>query len=780
MKTNNRFRILKNKGITLIALIITIIILLILAGVSIGLIAGNNGLIKRAQESKFKTKMAEISEELELYTMGLTIDNQSTNIYAGEILKEIIESEELGIETNNVQDIRTLLKSVGKTEETYVMIYEGKLYYVSQSSIDNNENQVKWCQELGIRIWEYEGNTNTGIKVVNGNYELVNGVYMCTPQLNTGFSKENTRYIKLEDGNLVPGNWINKKPDDDWYDYDGEKDSSGNIIKEPTWANIYVENNGVESYYVWIPRYVYKKDTTNSVSGNERMDVKFVDAENNYIDAETGKKTTWEELQADGYQLPEAFWWDNNGDGIEDSDEQLPGYWVSKYQLSELSTYTIDFSTAATVTSMTIQNISVNTTETVAKYTYAINGTIIHESTNGEDYTIKDLAKGNKAVNVTALNENGEIIGSMTRLYEVADVNEPDLTGFDKDTTFYVYWDEEGNEHNEIPISMEAPSEWYDYTTANWANIVTRNDGMESYYVWIPRYQYMLDSTSQRSYVKFIKGTSTETDSGYKIPEAFWWDNNGNGTEDDGEQLTGYWMSKYQLTQEESTPRINTEMSAGSSLIRIKDITGTLITDAETNGTNVKYEYYINGTKKHEGTSSTENYVYEGLNSNTTYTINIIARNSDTNEYIGAVTKKITTNEPYAPDISSFDKETTYYVIYDGDNETRISIKENTPSNWYDYSNQKWANIVTTANGTETYFVWIPRYEYKILSDRTNLSTTNRRIDVNFITTNITNSNCTTGYKVPEAFWWDNDGDGEADEGEQLTGYWISKYQLGS
>ena len=704
------------------------------------------------------------------------MNNESTDIYAGDVLKEIIETEQLEIETNNVKDIRKLLKSIGTTEEKYVIVYEGNLYYVSQSKIDNNENQVKWCQDLGIRIWEYQSESNTGIKVVNGNYELVNGVYMCTPQLNTGFSKENTRYLKLENGNLVPGNWINKKPDDDWYDYNGDENSGENI----KWANIYVENNGVESYYVWIPRYVYRIDSENQTSGNERMDVKLVDVDNSYIDAETGEKTTWDELQTQGYQLPEAFWWDNDGNNTEDSGEQLPGYWISKYQLTELSTYTVDYTTAATTTSITIQNISVNTTKTVDKYTYAINGTIVYESKNGEDYTIKDLAKGNKAVNVTALDENGEIIGSMTRLYEVAEVNEPDLTKFDPNTTFYVYWDEAGNEHNEIPISMDAPSEWYDYTTANWANIVTRNDGVESYYVWIPRYQYKLDSTSQRSYVKFIKGTSTDTDSGYQIPEAFWWDNNGDGIQDEGEQLTGYWMSKYQLSTEESTPRMNAEMSAGSNLIRIKDITGTLITDAETNGISIKYEYYINGTKVHEGTSSTENYVFNGLSENTTYTINIIARNNSTDEYIGAVTKKITTNAPYEPDVSKFNQDVTYYVIYDDNgNETeRISIKEAKPSNWYDYSNQKWANIVTTADGTETYFVWIPRYEYKILSDRTVLSTVNRRIDVNFITTDITNNNCTAGYEVPEAFWWDNNGNETQDEGEQLQGYWISKYQL--
>ena len=40
-----------DKGITLVALIITIIVLLILAGVSISMVLGNNGLINKAQNS---------------------------------------------------------------------------------------------------------------------------------------------------------------------------------------------------------------------------------------------------------------------------------------------------------------------------------------------------------------------------------------------------------------------------------------------------------------------------------------------------------------------------------------------------------------------------------------------------------------------------------------------------------------------------------------------------------------------------------------------------------
>ena len=49
-----------NKGITLVALVVTIVVLLILAAVSINLVLGNNGIVKKAQDAK--TKSAEASE----------------------------------------------------------------------------------------------------------------------------------------------------------------------------------------------------------------------------------------------------------------------------------------------------------------------------------------------------------------------------------------------------------------------------------------------------------------------------------------------------------------------------------------------------------------------------------------------------------------------------------------------------------------------------------------------------------------------------------------------
>ena len=48
-----------NKGITLIALVITIIVLLILAGISIAMLTGNNGLLTKANDAKKDTATAE-------------------------------------------------------------------------------------------------------------------------------------------------------------------------------------------------------------------------------------------------------------------------------------------------------------------------------------------------------------------------------------------------------------------------------------------------------------------------------------------------------------------------------------------------------------------------------------------------------------------------------------------------------------------------------------------------------------------------------------------------
>ena len=63
------------KGITLIALVVTIVVLLILAGVSINLVIGNNGIITKAGDARDANKYATIKDEYELYKSNQYIES---------------------------------------------------------------------------------------------------------------------------------------------------------------------------------------------------------------------------------------------------------------------------------------------------------------------------------------------------------------------------------------------------------------------------------------------------------------------------------------------------------------------------------------------------------------------------------------------------------------------------------------------------------------------------------------------------------------------------------
>lgn len=60
----------KEKGITLVALVITIIVLLILAGVTISLVVGDNGVINKAQDAKTNMGNAQNRENEELQNLS--------------------------------------------------------------------------------------------------------------------------------------------------------------------------------------------------------------------------------------------------------------------------------------------------------------------------------------------------------------------------------------------------------------------------------------------------------------------------------------------------------------------------------------------------------------------------------------------------------------------------------------------------------------------------------------------------------------------------------------
>ena len=82
-----------NKGITLIALVITIIVLLILAGVSIAMLTGENGLLTQAEDAKKETESSGIEEEVKIAYAGIQpdaiIEGWDMNKKAEELQKEL-------------------------------------------------------------------------------------------------------------------------------------------------------------------------------------------------------------------------------------------------------------------------------------------------------------------------------------------------------------------------------------------------------------------------------------------------------------------------------------------------------------------------------------------------------------------------------------------------------------------------------------------------------------------------------------------------------------------
>ena len=86
-KQKNKASYFNPKGITLIALVVTIVVLLILAGVSINVLFSDSGIIKRAKDSQNKWKEAEqndldslgrLKDQIDMWTEGKIVAKEGT------------------------------------------------------------------------------------------------------------------------------------------------------------------------------------------------------------------------------------------------------------------------------------------------------------------------------------------------------------------------------------------------------------------------------------------------------------------------------------------------------------------------------------------------------------------------------------------------------------------------------------------------------------------------------------------------------------------------------
>lgn len=162
-------KIMEAKGITLVALVITIIILLILAGVTINSITNKNGLIKNAKTAK---ELTEISSESEFVELAVTNSQMSKKGLNKDELQKKLELQGEGIATVE-EDVDTLIVSFKKSKREYEVDEKGKVNGPIEKITDKYPGDIT----KGINGEKLDGNEKPyEINCIEDLVEFSNGV----------------------------------------------------------------------------------------------------------------------------------------------------------------------------------------------------------------------------------------------------------------------------------------------------------------------------------------------------------------------------------------------------------------------------------------------------------------------------------------------------------------------------------------------------------------------------------------------------------------------------
>lgn len=132
---------MKEKGITLISLVVTIIVLIILSGVSISMLIGENGVITKAKEAKSKMEIETLVEAIKLKVVEKDMEEEYYDIgYEQHLLNEgiITDSGKVNIEKLNI-NISTGKGSWTLGKGDIYQLVENKLYYYPKGYTDSEQ-----------------------------------------------------------------------------------------------------------------------------------------------------------------------------------------------------------------------------------------------------------------------------------------------------------------------------------------------------------------------------------------------------------------------------------------------------------------------------------------------------------------------------------------------------------------------------------------------------------------------------------------------------------------
>ena len=180
MKQNLKERVNGKNGITLIALVITIIVLLILAGVTIATLTGENGILTRVQNSKEKNAQKTVEEQINLAVQaskineGLVIDKdileQELTNNGIEITKS--ENDELPWTVKKDGYVYTISENGEIKEKEGIAITTGDIEILKGSTKGKKVSAQILSGETGTIKWEHTGNIT--LSATEGNEITVN------------------------------------------------------------------------------------------------------------------------------------------------------------------------------------------------------------------------------------------------------------------------------------------------------------------------------------------------------------------------------------------------------------------------------------------------------------------------------------------------------------------------------------------------------------------------------------------------------------------------------
>lgn len=144
----------KENGITLIALVITIIVLLILAGVSIAMLTGDNGILTKASNANDETRKAEIKEAISLATSTIIADQIDPTITTAKDLTYATIAEQITKDNVNAEATSTtdgiIYTYAGKK---YTVVFDFKTKTVGSETVNIGVNLK---DDEGFSITEYK------------------------------------------------------------------------------------------------------------------------------------------------------------------------------------------------------------------------------------------------------------------------------------------------------------------------------------------------------------------------------------------------------------------------------------------------------------------------------------------------------------------------------------------------------------------------------------------------------------------------------------------------